>query len=42
MQAARHIEPHRLDKRITQVVQLIRTQTLNTNMQLGLESLLLS
>jgi len=42
MLAAQQIEPYRLDKMIAQVLRLMNAHTLNTNMQLGLESLLFS
>jgi DNA polymerase-3 subunit delta' len=40
--AAQQIEPNRLDNKIAQVLQLMNAQQMNANMQLGLESLLLS
>lgn len=42
MLAAQQIEPYRLEKKITQVLHLMSAQHHNINMQLGLESLLLS
>ena len=42
MQAAQQIEPYRLEKKIAQVLHLMSSQQYNINMQLGLESLLLS
>lgn len=42
IQAAQQIEPYRLEKKISQVLHLMSSQHHNINMQLGLESLLLS